>query len=134
MERLGQVHIDFLRKCAADSGHTHKPEGIKKDELELMVSEGLLIAYNRGSYFEYAITQNGGKVAATFGDSPELVKIAVEYVMSKGYSDEAAEKIVKDYGAEHILKSKAAEDKGDGEGQREVKAPADFGLNIKKSF
>jgi hypothetical protein len=41
--------------------------------------------------------------------TPEQVKEATDYVMSKGYSLAGATKIVSDYGAERILADKAAD-------------------------
>ena len=123
MKRLEQKHIDFLRKCAGANTTQVPDEPIDKADLDQMVKEGLLIEY-RGIETRYTVTQNGSRFARDFGASPELEKIAIEYVKSKGYSQEAAEKIVKENGAEVILKSKQQED-GPTEGQRGLRVPTD---------
>ena len=134
MDKLGEKHIEFLREAAADSGHTHEAVGIDKADLDLMVKEGLLIQYNRGGRYEYAITQIGIQVAASFGDPPELTDMAVKFVMTKGLSEAEARKVVATHGAKKVFEAKEAEERGDVTGQREIKAPDGFGLNIKKSF
>jgi hypothetical protein len=52
-------------------------------------------------------------IATKFVSQEALVSQATEYVVSRGYSSEAAEKIVAEYGAAHILASR------DGEGDVE---------------
>lgn len=125
MDRLGDKHIKFIKKCATDDKHTHLPDDIiPKDELNLMVSEGILIEYV-GTPTKYAVTRQGSALAASFSlETPELKNIAIEFVKSKGYNQADAESIVKEHGAEHILKSKVAEDKLDRKGQREVTVPS----------
>jgi len=134
MNKLGDKHIEFLRACAKDAGHTHAADGIPKDDLDLMVKEGLLIEYNRGGRYEYAITPVGVNVAASFGDSAEAIEMAVKFVMTKGYDEAGARRLVAENGAKKIFEAKAAEERGNASGQREIKAPDGFGLNIKKSF
>lgn len=125
MDRLGDVHIKFIKKCAAHDKNTQVPDDIiPKSELDLMVTEGILIEYN-GTPNRYTVTRNGAALASSLSiESPELNKIAVEFVKSKGYEQDAAESIVKEHGAEYILKSKAEETKGDRRGQSEVMVPS----------
>jgi len=43
-------------------------------------------------------------------DTPEQIAEAIAFVKSKGYTDVAAQKIVRDYGAQRILADKGGED------------------------
>lgn len=122
MNRLETNHIDFLRKCASQPNRIHGSD-LPPEDLAQMTNEGLLLSYNKPSGMMYCITHAGGLVAKSYGESPDLIDIAVKYVISKGYEEEAARKIVSDNGAEHILKSMAAEQKEGGTGQREVTLP-----------
>lgn len=122
MDRLGPLHIAFLQHCAEKSNSIHKSD-LPVSELEQMVQEGLLIKYNKPNGLQYCITRAGASVARSYGASPEITKLAVDYVISKGYEQEAAEKIVAEHGAESILMSQAEELKGGASGQREVVVP-----------
>lgn len=120
MERLGQQHIEFLQLCAGKPSKIHESD-IPLSELQQMVDEGLLIKYNSGVKPKYCATKLGVRLAKSFGASPELIKVAEDFVVSKGYTPEAAKSIVEKYGAEVILKSENNLD----ERQREVKIPLD---------
>jgi hypothetical protein len=133
MNVLEQEHIDFLRKCAAEDKTTHEaPEGMPQDDLDQMVREGLLIEYS-GVQKRYTITTGGARLAQSYGSSPELEKIAIEWAMSKGYDRETAERVVKENGAEVILRSKA-EELNDGKGQREVTMRTEGGKPVFKAY
>lgn len=130
MERLGPVHILFLRQLAANDKQTHlAPTSIKQDELNQMVLEGLLIEYVGPAAKRYTVTQLGARLAQSYGDSPELEKIAIEFVMSKGYNQEDAAKIVKDHGSEVILRTKRV-DEGGGSGQKEINMKSEGGKPV----
>src|SRR3954468_11316101 len=124
MERLGPEHIEFLRTCAAKPVRTHSSNLPEKD-LDLMAAEGLLISYNRATGKQYAITSVGSQVVKSYGAPENMIKIARDFVISKGYDPEAAAKIVSEHGVETILKSKDEELKTLASGQREVTVPMD---------
>lgn len=117
-------HYEFLRQCADKPQKCHSTDTISPLDLEEMVKDGLLIKYNRLP-LAFAITPYGSRVAKNNPDttSPELVKLAVEYVISRGYSRDAADQIVQEHGAEAILKSQAEERKLTQKGQQEIKVP-----------
>lgn len=117
MDRLGDVHLAFLRECAAKPRSTHLSD-LPVEELQQMVDERLLIKYStRGG--SYAITPGGSQFVKTLGASPELKKIAVDFVKSKGFNEEEAIRVVEEHGAERVLK---AQDPG-ATGQREIVIP-----------
>jgi hypothetical protein len=119
MDTLGKDHIDFLRQCASTPNKVHSSD-LPFDDLRKMVDEGLLIQYSRVPV-AYAITKIGVQVAKTFGASPELIKLATDYVQSKGYDESAAKGIVEEHGAESILQSQATELRQTG--QKEITVP-----------
>lgn len=133
MDRLGPIHIQFLRTLAGQDKHTHPaPANIKQDELTQMVREGLLIEYNDALQKRYTVTQLGSRLAQSYGDSPELEKIAVAYVMTKGYDKDSALKIVQENGAEMILRSKKSEETGGGTGQKGIAMQVEGGKPVFK--
>lgn len=135
MERIEQKHVDFLKLCADTPNRIHKvPEGMDPADASALSVEGLLIQYNKPGGAQYAITGDGSRFIQSFGatDTPEMVKLAVAYVMTKGYDEEAAQTIVKDNGCAIILKSQVEEESGNR--QREVKLPTDANGNTRMQF
>ena len=119
MHVLEQKHIDFLRHLTDNDKVTQPaPEEIEEKDLNQMVREGLLIEYG-GLQKRYTITQNGARVARSYGGNGELEKIAVKWVMSQGATAEEAQNALKQYGAEQLLRFKK-EQEGGGSGQKEV--------------
>lgn len=125
MDRLEQKHIDFIRTCAEKPMSIHTlPISISPMEADAIANEGLLIRYARPTGNRYAIGRYGAQfIKEGYGasESPEMKKLAVDFVVSKGYEEPAATKIVAEHGVEYILKSQADELR---EGtQKEVKIP-----------
>lgn len=135
MEKLEQKHINFLRTCAEKANKIHNvPEGVSIEDADAMAAEGLLIRYNRIPAPMYCIARYGTQFVKEFGasDTPEMRKLAVAYVMTKGYEEEAADKIVTENGVAVILDTQAQEmRKGT---QREVQAPTDANGNVDLKF
>lgn len=135
MERLEQKHIDFLRTCAASPNRVHSlPEGIDQEDANQLANEGLLVKYNKALGPQYSIARYGAQFVKEFGatETPEMRKLAVDYVVSKGYSPDAAEEIVTREGVGTILYSQAEElRKGN---QREVQPPTDANGNVKMQY
>lgn len=124
MDRLGKEHLDFLIQCATSPNKTHSSE-LPVAELQQMANEGLLIRYGR-SEFKYAISKQGSqfvKEQQARGQMihPEIKTLAVKYVVTKGYEEEAAQKIVDEQGANEILRIQAEEMRQGA--QKEVKIP-----------
>lgn len=125
MNRIEQRHIEFLRLCASNSNKVQPlPADVPIMEADALVTEGLLIKYNKPNGPHYAIGRYGSQyVKETYSapESPDMKKLAVDFVVSKGYEPEAAETIVENNGVEVILNSQAEElRKGT---QREVTVP-----------
>lgn len=137
MDRLEDKHVEFLRQCL-ELPHKIHESNLPKPDLDQMVKEGLLIQYNKPEGTRYCISKAGASVARSYGPSKELIEIAIDYVISRGYEREAAESIVAKEGAEKILKSKAEFAKEElGTGQKEVTVPLNAqggtGMTFKKS-
>lgn len=113
MNKLEQKHINFLRSCAAKPNSIHAlPKEVDFMDADAMAKEGLLVKYNKPTGPQYAIGRYGAQfVKEGFGVSisPEMTKLAVDYVTTKGYTKEAAEKVVIENGVELILQSQAEE-------------------------
>lgn len=132
MNALGPVHILFLRQCAAEDKHTHEaPKTIEKADLDQMVREGLLIEYRGVNGNRYTCTQSGSRLALSFGDHPELEKIAVAYLVGKGYDEAQALEVVQANGAELVLRAKKQEE-APSSGQREVAMATEGGKAVFK--
>lgn len=125
MDRLEERHIDFLRTCATEPNRIHPlTENINVIEAEDLVREGLLIKYVRVDGTKYAIARYGAQyVKELYGsnDSPDLKKLAIDFVITKGYSEANAIELVEQVGANAILKSQADEMRQNS--QREVTIP-----------
>lgn len=130
MDRLGPIHINFLRTLAAEDKHTHEaPKSIQINDLNQMVREGLLIEYAGVQAKRYTVTQLGARLAHSYGDNPELEKVAIEFVKSKGFNQADAERVVKENGAEIILRTKKDEE-GGGSGQKEINMRTEGGKPV----
>ena len=123
MDKIEQNHLDFLRKCAGKPNSIHElDETITQADADQMAQEGLLIRYNKPLGPMYCIGRYGSQYVKEAGQpGVEMTKLAVKYVVSKGYSEEAAVVIVADNGVDTILKSQAEEMRQGT--QREVKVP-----------
>src|SRR6266404_4429685 len=105
MNKLEKEHMDFLRVCAAGANSIHPiPKNVLLADAEMMAAEGLLISYSKPTGYHYAIAQYGAQFVKESGvsESPEMRKLAVDFVISKGYDEEAAEAIVSEHGIETI--------------------------------
>jgi hypothetical protein len=126
MDKLEQIHIDFLRTCADNPNKIHSSSEIPAADLEQMANEGLLIKYHKNLGNKYAISHYGSQYIKAQGsvDNPEMRKLAMEYVISKGgYTEAEAEEIVARHGIEAIFQAQSEERQFSG--QREVKVPTD---------
>lgn len=125
MEKLEQVHLDFLRKCAEQPNKIHSSTDVPAKDLEQMTNEGLLIKYNKIPV-QYAISHYGAQYIKAQGspETPEMKKLAKEYVMGKIHCTEAeAEEVVAQNGVEAIFNTQSEERLAGS--QREVKVPVD---------
>lgn len=125
MDRIEQKHIDFLRTCAASPNKVHSlPLDIDTMEGDALAQEGLLIKYSKPTGAKYSIGRYGTQyVKESYGaiESPDMIKLAVDYIIGKGYSEEDAIASVKQHGVEKVLEAQAIEMRQGT--QREVKVP-----------
>jgi spore maturation protein SpmB len=122
MNKLEQYHIDFLRVCATKPNNIHaQPENISSQDADIMCAEGLLIKYTKPTGRFYAIGRYGAQFIKELGNDTEMTKLAINYVISKGYEESAAQEIVTKEGVESILRTQAEEMKQGT--QREVTVP-----------
>lgn len=127
LQTLGPKHVEFLRKVASKPNSIHPLGDMNQADADAMANEGLLIKYAKAAGPMYAIGRYGVQYVKEHGmanpnDIPEMVKLAVDYVKSKGYTEEgAAEKIVEQEGVEKILLTQAEELRNSR--QREVSIP-----------
>lgn len=124
MDRLGSEHLEFLTQCALKPNKIHG-SSLPPADLDLMAKEGLLIKYGRLDS-RYAISKYGAqfvKEQQARGEMihPEIRGLAIKYVITKGYEEAAAAKIVDEQGADEILKIQADELRQGT--QKEVKIP-----------
>lgn len=124
MDRLGPEHLEFLTQCSLKPNKIHE-SALPPAELDQMSREGLLIKYG-GTKPRYAISKGGAqfvKDQQSRGSMihPEIRALAIKYVLSKGYEQEAAEVIVDKQGANEILRVQADELRQGT--QKEVKIP-----------
>ncbi len=135
MDKLEKEHMDFLRVCAGKPNSTHPlPENVSLFDAEMMAAEGLLISYHKSTGTHYAIGRYGTQFVkeSGFSESPEMKKLAVDYVITKGYETEAAESIVAEHGVEKILGTQAEEIRAGA--QREVKIPVNERGEVEVKF
>jgi hypothetical protein len=126
MDRLEQRHIDFLRTCAGSPNKIHSlPDNVTEMEANAMATEMLLIRYNKiPGKAQYAIGRYGAQfVKEGYGatESPDMIKLAIDYIMGKGYSEAEAMASIGQHGVEKVLEAQAMEMRQGS--QREVKVP-----------
>ncbi len=112
MNKLEAKHMEFLRRVASKPNSIHPLGDFPVAEADAMAAEGLLVKYNKATGPWYSIGRYGAQYVKEHlvgGDSPEMRKLAEAYVVSKGYTEEAAVEIVDREGVETILRSQAEE-------------------------
>ena len=121
---MNKAQIELLKRCAAKPNSIHEPGEASITDADQLANEGLLIKYNKPLGPMYSIGRFGAQyVKENFSPngSPEMRKLALAYVVGKGYSEEQAEEIVDTEGVEKILLTQAEELRSGT--QREVQVP-----------